>query len=107
MKVFLFFFLLFFLISMFLTEIWRFNPFSVNDVSRLPKFSAQNSALTGYARRIFQIGDISQSEFHQPHAQKQKNILVFSLINACTLLLLKLNSQNWHICWKIIGKARG
>ena len=31
-----------------------FNPLSVNDVSRLPKFSAQNSALTGYAR-IFQI----------------------------------------------------
>ena len=30
----------------------------------------------GYARRIFQIGDISQSEFHQLH--KKKNILVFS-----------------------------
>ena len=31
-------------------------------------------------RRVFQIGDISQSEFHQLH-KKKKNILVFSLIN--------------------------
>ena len=34
-------------------------------------FSVQNSALTGYARRIFQIGDISQSEFHQLHKKKE------------------------------------
>ena len=38
-------------------------------MSRPPKFSVQNLALTGYAR-IFQIGDISQSKFHQLHKKK-------------------------------------
>ena len=50
------------------------NPLSVNDVSR-PKFSVQNSALTSYA--IFQIEDISQSEFHQLHKRKKR---YFSLL---------------------------
>ena len=47
------------------------NPLSVNDVFRPPKFSVQNSALTGYVRRIFQIGDISQGEFRQQHKRKK------------------------------------
>ena len=42
------------------------NSLSVNDVSRPPKFSVQISTLT-----IFQIGDISQSEFHQLHKKKE------------------------------------
>ena len=58
---------------------------SVNDMSRPSKFSVQNSALTGYARRMLRIGNISQTEFHQLHTKK--NILVFSLVNTCTLLL--------------------
>ena len=39
-----------------------------------PKFSVQNSALTGYARRIFQILKASSTNYI-----KKENILVFFL----------------------------
>ena len=59
-----------------------FNPLSVNDASRPPKFPVQNSSLT----RISNWGHFPKRvAFHQLH--KKKSILVFSLINACMLLL--------------------
>ena len=52
-------------------KLFLFNPLSVNDVSR------QNLLCKTQLWRIFQIGDISQSGFHQLHTQKKKYFSFF------------------------------